>query len=58
MEKKMAFQEWLEDAKWLLPPKMTALEAFMLFERKTKEEEEMVLEIATNAPKTADTIRG
>lgn len=37
------FLEWMEDAKWILPPKMTLSEARKLFERKIKEEDEMMV---------------
>ncbi len=35
------FVEWLEEAKYCLPPKMSIEEARGVFERKLKEEEEL-----------------
>lgn len=40
-KKAKEFVEWLEEAKWILPPKMSIDEARQLFERKIKEEEEL-----------------
>jgi hypothetical protein len=40
-KKAQDFVLWLEDAKWLLPPKMSIEEARLLFERKLKEEDEL-----------------
>jgi hypothetical protein len=35
------FLYWLEDAKWILPPKMSVHEAHQLYNRKVAEEKEI-----------------
>lgn len=35
------FLDWMEEAKWILPPRMTIEEARQIYERKCQEEEEI-----------------
>lgn len=40
-DEKQQFLDWLEEIKWLFPPKMTLHECKLLWERKVKEEREL-----------------
>lgn len=42
MNNKQEFLDWLDETKFLLPPLMTVHEARLLFERKTKEEAQIL----------------
>lgn len=41
MTKNREFLDWLDEMKFLLPPKMSMAEAWELFKRKDKEEKEI-----------------